>query len=795
MAATVPASPGTVVFATASSAEEVEKANIYDQIASAAKKMYSPAQFTTGRADIAKLAIEISSVRHLDCKLKALDLLAQFLVHDPLIHSKASGISTAEGLVEIAIDLMETLNPETAKTVMHGNLVLEKLVPCYALVIEGMLVHYGMKHMPAIKEKLQLHLAVAEETLEKLCRDQAIAPILNACAQAQEGIKRLKTDQRVSEEVVKRLGKLSDVVKHVAEKNLTGALRSLRDTVDGLEKKVTHKWYALWLSCMAMARQIPANGTYDLVLPQLQALHFCVVKHRTEDWNFTYGAINILGRIAMQAEDPKMRHAVVLGDKPGDPSLVSFLQFRKFKKKARLVGKEAAKQKDLHIRQCTAETLKYLLKVRESDTALCLGIKFHLIGASLDQRMHEGEEKEMLETMAFIPQDPHKILQWVMTPAAALVSTAAESARAAPVSTEAVELPPAPVGTALASPAAPGVSIVAIAPAPETGRREADEKRATVLRHSFEGLTYSDEQFRTVVLAPDVQGISLKNCAHLTDASLAGLAPYSSLTDLNMECCKTVNGSGFAALSRLTFRVLNLRESGIVDRNLQFLVGMPLQELNLEGTSVSGVGLREIARMTTLRVLNLWGTAMRDSDIEQLEKLRLDEFYLGCEGVTDRAVMSVSSMPLHTFYLCFSQVTNLALTYLRGKPLRSLSLRKTAVTYLQDLTRMPLEFLNLSGTEIRNEQLGVLRDMPLRELLLRRCESLTNGAISYLLPLKGLQKLDLSENKVITDEVVPLLCQLKQLRHLDIRKTGISLAKVGELRAALPGCKIEDSCG
>ncbi len=63
------------------------------------------------------------------------------------------------------------------------------------------------------------------------------------------------------------------------------------------------------------------------------------------------------------------------------------------------------------------------------------------------------------------------------------------------------------------------------------------------------------------------------------------------------------------------------------------------------------------------------------------------------------------------------------------------------------------------------------------------------GTLQGVKALSGLQHLCLT-GTMVTDESIPYLIQLSQLRFLDIRNTRISEAGAAELRNTLPNCRI-----
>jgi hypothetical protein len=169
--------------------------------------------------------------------------------------------------------------------------------------------------------------------------------------------------------------------------------------------------------------------------------------------------------------------------------------------------------------------------------------------------------------------------------------------------------------------------------------------------------------------------------------------------------------------------------------------------LDLSLTLVRDAGLKELAGLKQLRILDLWGTRVTDAGLKELA------------GLKQLQVLNLHDTP----------VTDAGLKELAGlNQLRGLDLALTEVTDagLKELAGLKqLQVLNLWGTRV------------------------TNAGLKELAGLKQLQVLNLSDTRV-TDAGLKELAGLKQLRYLNLGGTRVTEAGVAELRKQLPGCHI-----
>jgi predicted Ser/Thr protein kinase len=139
---------------------------------------------------------------------------------------------------------------------------------------------------------------------------------------------------------------------------------------------------------------------------------------------------------------------------------------------------------------------------------------------------------------------------------------------------------------------------------------------------------------------------------------LGGLA--ASVETLALVFCRPVTDAGLAHLRKWS----------------------KLRYLKLNGTSISDDGLVHLAAMPNLQVLYFDGTAIGDAGLAHLRKLKLEELVLATTRLTDAGVKQLAGMQtLRMLDLNYDEVTDAGLNHLKGlTALRMLKLAETKVT-------------------------------------------------------------------------------------------------------------------
>lgn len=245
-----------------------------------------------------------------------------------------------------------------------------------------------------------------------------------------------------------------------------------------------------------------------------------------------------------------------------------------------------------------------------------------------------------------------------------------------------------------------------------------------------------------------------------------------------------------------------------------------VQVVVLRDTDVTDDGLKQLGRLTGLRLIDLNETRITDAGIRHLGQLKvLQEIMLSAYkvkdqgfGVGDEALRILSQLPdLERITLRSTKITDTGVGYLdRLQSLKCLQIEGTAVTNvglskLSGLSRLEvlslgaydegaditddglihigaltnLKHLSLSGTKITDQGLVHLKSLKHLEDLNLEATQVTEGGLALLEPLDALQELRLYTRSSVTDVGAAHLAKLKSLRiitdNLDVTDRGVAL--------------------
>jgi internalin A len=253
------------------------------------------------------------------------------------------------------------------------------------------------------------------------------------------------------------------------------------------------------------------------------------------------------------------------------------------------------------------------------------------------------------------------------------------------------------------------------------------------------------------------------------DVGLRLLAPFAGLKELNVSYTKVTDAG--------------VRE--IAARHGQ------LEAIDLTGTRITDVALKELRKVPHLRKLSLWTTDIADSGLSELRELtNLESLALGQSPLTDAAIKEIAGLKKLRVLTVFNMqgITNAALPHLKElTQLEDLNLARTTITDtgLKDLQWLQqLRSLDLSLTEVTDAGMVHLKGLKqLQTLRLNRIKRVGPG-LKHLQGLAHLRMLELGVNDV-TDAKLHCLGELKQLETLDLSNslmTDVGLATLREFR-------------
>jgi formylglycine-generating enzyme required for sulfatase activity len=291
--------------------------------------------------------------------------------------------------------------------------------------------------------------------------------------------------------------------------------------------------------------------------------------------------------------------------------------------------------------------------------------------------------------------------------------------------------------------------------------------------------------------------VRLDDQANLTDAGLEPFARLTNLFEFRLGKSPLVKEGGvvhFRNLPRL--EELWLNGSSVTDSGLEHLRTLPgLKVLHLNGTAVSDAGLVPLEALRQLDTLGLWATRVTDAGLVHVQQLtQLRALNLGATQVTDAGLVHLEPLTqLNFLSLEHTRVTDAGLVHLRGlTKLRDLrfsaaQVSGTGLVHLQNLRELGL--VALSGMHVTDATLGHLASFPQLRYLWVGNARVTDEGLVHLQGLAHLIDLGLVKTQV-TDAGLVHLQHLAELKRLNLKETNVTAAGLERLQKSLPACQI-----
>ena len=308
----------------------------------------------------------------------------------------------------------------------------------------------------------------------------------------------------------------------------------------------------------------------------------------------------------------------------------------------------------------------------------------------------------------------------------------------------------------------------------------------------------------------DVVWLDLSKTA-VTDAGLMELAGLQNLSSLDLSGTAVANAELNALTKLPNLTTLDLRGSKVTTHGLRGLAGLPkltallpahqvsdemlrvLREVNLlhalknasagkdkrptnaeeiltldlAGTTVTDVGLKELAGLRNLTTLSLYGIQVTDKGLRVLDDLGLLHALQNAGGLDGKRPTKADEVV--SLYLSNTRLTD---TGLKG------------LERFKNLTE-----LELHATEVTDDGLKQLRGFHKLTLLSLSYTKVTDSGLKELASFKGLVTLSLEGTKV-TDAGLTEVVGLKNLSKLYLSKTMVTATGVAELKKSLPTCEV-----
>jgi Leucine-rich repeat (LRR) protein len=250
------------------------------------------------------------------------------------------------------------------------------------------------------------------------------------------------------------------------------------------------------------------------------------------------------------------------------------------------------------------------------------------------------------------------------------------------------------------------------------------------------------------------------------------LAPDDVVVDVGAG--KSQSGSSITdeVVSAISHFPTLLCGSGITDAQLGAIATLrAIEKLDLEGNPITDDGMRHLAHMHSMRVLDLSHTSISDAALAYLSAMRHLE-QLTLEG---------------------DDIGGESLRYLAGVgSLRDLNLSHTKISAagLAQLGSMrQLEHLYLMGDDVDDASLSHLLGLSSLRWLYLDETGVTDKGLAPLHELTALTNLSLCDC-AISDAALPNLASIRSLKHVYLVGTSVTSAFAGELHALKPDATI-----
>ncbi len=363
--------------------------------------------------------------------------------------------------------------------------------------------------------------------------------------------------------------------------------------------------------------------------------------------------------------------------------------------------------------------------------------------------------------------------------------------------------------TASAPPAAPAnsatqtISPALVSPAPNTA------PTASEIVGRFEKLPsydITDADLTQLCTTPEagsgIQKIDLTGNQHVTHAGLSQLATLQNLISLTLTSTNLTPENlsiigGIKSLKEL--RISSTRaDDGVVAK----ISTIPhLQLLDLSGTMITPAAGSSLGQLLELSVLKLGSTAADDQLITMLHNLPLRELRLEKTRVTGASIKEILKIKsLEELSVDDNNIPGLAWKGASRSNLKSLSVAGTpfGIEGFQAIKGMDsLEFLNVYRAGlIEHKAADVFGSFPKLRILNVGSNAVTDvGMFEFFKGLKNIEELYLGSNRAISDQGLAALVGLKKLRLVDVNDTSCGQAGALALKEKLPDCKIRTSSG
>ena len=294
---------------------------------------------------------------------------------------------------------------------------------------------------------------------------------------------------------------------------------------------------------------------------------------------------------------------------------------------------------------------------------------------------------------------------------------------------------------------------------------------------------------RDVVRCLRLNGGSIEGQVDLTDTGYGYIAKMP-LRQLDLQRSSIKDNSLRKIGAMYTLKTLDLTDTSISDRGLQFLVGSNIEDLNLSSCLfLTDKCARSLSRMRNLRILNVSTTDISDESVKLLATLpKLEELRLSNTNITDKTLRNLAqNRTIKRLQLGSTKITIDGIRAIRNLPIEQIKVQSCKAfdddCMILAAKQWPnLTLLDVDGTRITKRGFAAVGHLQGLELLTAANLHASDEDIQPIINLRNLVSLNLSENQ-ISDALMNEIAKMPNLTKVyltgceDVTSIGIETLK------------------
>eukprot|EP01102_Stenamoeba_stenopodia_P014604 TRINITY_DN4873_c0_g3_i1.p1 TRINITY_DN4873_c0_g3~~TRINITY_DN4873_c0_g3_i1.p1 ORF type:complete len:460 (-),score=114.81 TRINITY_DN4873_c0_g3_i1:1024-2403(-) len=294
--------------------------------------------------------------------------------------------------------------------------------------------------------------------------------------------------------------------------------------------------------------------------------------------------------------------------------------------------------------------------------------------------------------------------------------------------------------------------------------------------------------------ADTLEHLHLTKCKRITDTPLQLLSRFTNLKSLSLGATQATHNLVISSISNLhSLTYLDLSGTALLFSLQTIADNLPkLRTLIVKATKLNDAGFAHIVKLQDLLELNASFTMITTASIAPLTTLKhLQYLDLSINAKIDESISpDIEGLTsLTTLKLSSTEVNNAALQSIANlTSLTSLDLSRTFIEtagarHLSQLTN--LSDLQMAYTVIDDNAIQALKYLKLDSLNIACCRFITDEAMRDLSEMTTLRSLYVGGSG-ITNQTVPHLLRLTNLRSLELWETRVTYDVLVEITRALP---------